>query len=194
MSIAATLIRAARRSAGLSQHSVAARARIAQPNVSRAESGTRDISTATTERLLRAAGFRLTVLPGAGLDAIHAGEHVRSSLADGADSAEERAYRYVIQLADDLEALHGAERVAACVAPPAPTGDPRFDAFIAGVVETRLAAEALPHPVWLSTVAELPSPWWVDRYTAGSHQVAAATPPALRRRGVLIDAAELVSV
>jgi hypothetical protein len=97
-------------------------------------------------------------------------------------------------LADDLEGLHGAERVAACVARPAPSEDVRFDAFIAGVVETRLDAEALPHPVWLRSAASLQTPWWVDRYTAGSDWVVAATPSALRRRGVFVDAAELVSV
>lgn len=191
MNIAATLVRSARRSAGLTQHGVAARARIAQPNVSRAESGDRDVSSGTVERLLRASGFRLAILPGVGLDAISAADDVRSALTS---STEDHAYRIVIQLADDLEAVHGAERVAACVAPPATTGDLRFDAFIAGVVETRLDAEALPHPTWLADAAVLPSPWWVDRYTAGADWVAEATPPALRRRGVLIDAAELVSV
>lgn len=191
MNTAATLVRSARFAAGLTQRGVAGRARIAQPNVARAESGTRDVSSATVERLVRAAGFRLTVLPGTGLDAIGAADHVRSAVAGG---DEDRAYRYVIQLADDLEGLHGAERVGACVAPPAPSGDARFDAFIAGVVETRLDAEELPHPVWLQSVSPLAAPWWVDHYTAGSERVVAATPPPLRRRGVFIDAAELVSV
>jgi len=191
MNTAATLVRAARCSAGLTQQRVAARTRIAQANVSRVESGARDASTATVERLVRASGFRLTVLPGVGLDAIGAADEVRAALAD---RDEDRAYRFVIQLADDLEGLHGAERVAACVAPPAPSDDERFDAFIAGVVETRLDAEALPHPVWLQSVVPLATPWWVDRYTAGSDQVEVSTPPSLRRRGVLIDAAELVSV
>jgi hypothetical protein len=148
------------------------------------------VSIATLERLVRASGFRLAVLPGTGLDAIGTADHVRAALV-GSD--EDRAYRFVIQLADDLERLHGAERVAACVAPPATSGDARFDAFIAGVVETRLDAEALPHPIWLNPAALLPTPWWVDRYTAGLDWVAEATPPSLRRRGVIIDAAELVS-
>jgi len=190
MNTAATLIRSARNAAGLTQHGVATRTGIAQSNVARAESGTRDVSSATVERLVRASGYRLTVLPGTGLDAMSAAGHVTSALADG---NEDRAYRFVIQLADDLEALHGAERVAACVAPAAPTGDARFDAFIAGVVETRLEAQALPHPVWLQSVEPLATPWWVDRYTAGSDWVTEATPPPLRRLGVLIDAAELTS-
>lgn len=191
MNVAATLVRSTRLSAGLTQHHVAERSRTAQPNVSRAESGSRDISSATVERLLQAAGFRLAALPGVGLDALSAADHVRTALNDG---NEERGYRFVIQLADDLEAIHGAERVAACVSRPCPTGDARFDALIAGVAETRLDAEALPHPVWLSSAPVLTSPWWVNPYSEGSELVAAATPPALRRRGVLVDAAELVSL
>lgn len=92
---------------------------------------------------MRASGYGLTLLPGTGLDAISTAAHVTSALADGDEDA---AYRFVIQRADDLAALHAAERVAASVAPPAPTGDARFDAFIAGIVETRLEAEATPPP------------------------------------------------
>lgn len=191
MNTSATLVRSARCSAGLTQHEVAARTRIAQPNIARAESGDREVSSATVERIVRASGFHLTVLPGVGLDAIEAAGHVRVALAEGNES---RAYRFVIQLADDLAALHGAERVAACVAPPAPSGDLRFDAFIAGVVETRLEDEELPRPVWLRSVTPLSTPWWVDHYTAGADWIAEATPPPLRRLGVLIDASELQSV
>lgn len=190
MSTAAILVRAARLAAGLTQSGVAARSHIAQPNISRLEAGSQGTSTETVERVVRACGFRLAVLPGVGLDVIGAADAVRSALVQG---DEDRAYRVVIQLADDLESLHGAERVAACVAPPVPSGDERFDALIAGVVETRLDAEALPHPVWLRCMTPLATPWWVDHYTAGLDWVEEATPPPLRRRGVFIDAAELVS-
>lgn len=191
MNTAATLVRSARCSAGLTQHDVATRSRIAQSNIARAESGDRDVSSATVERIVRAAGFRLTVLPGVGLDAIEAAGRVRLALLEGDES---RAYRFVIQFADDLAAVHGAERVAACVARPAPSGDLRFDAFIAGVVETRLDEEELPRPVWLRSVAPLTTSWWVDHYTAGSEWIVEATPLPLRRLGVLVDAAELESV
>jgi hypothetical protein len=77
---------------------------------------------------------------------------------------------------------------------PTRTGDERYDAFIAGVVETRLETEALPHPKWLATVPALTEPWFVDEWTAGSERVESATPPELGRRRVLIDAAELTSI
>jgi transcriptional regulator with XRE-family HTH domain len=190
MSGVATLVRGARVAAGLTQREIAARSGILQPNVARAEAGGRALSIETCTRLLRAAGYRLAVFPGRGTDVFETGAALVEAVLSG---NEDRAYRLVIQLADDLEDLHGAERVAATVAPPAPSGDQRFDAFLAGVVETRLDAERLPHPRWLADAPNLATPWFVDPWTAGSDRVVAATPPALRRRGVVIDAAELVS-
>lgn len=45
MNTAATLIRSARHAAGLTRHGVAARTGVAQSNMARAESGTRDVSS-----------------------------------------------------------------------------------------------------------------------------------------------------
>jgi len=191
MTVAARLLRHARHSTTLSQAALAAKVGFHQSNVSRLESEGRDVTVDTLDRLLRAAGFRLVALP-----------TQRATVAEAADSTarflaadnEDGGYRAVIQLADDLAREHGAERVALTVAPPPPTGDERFDAFIAGVVDFRLTAEHLPHPKWLSDGPRLASPWFVDRWSIGSSSVIEATPPQLRARGVIIDAAELVSV
>jgi hypothetical protein len=77
---------------------------------------------------------------------------VRTAYAIAAERTGRRspARAFVIQLADDLEAEHGAERVALAVAPPPTTNDERFDALIAGLTELRLEAEGLPLPKWLS--------------------------------------------
>lgn len=56
---AASLIRAARRGAGLTQAQLAARAGTSQPAVARYESGAASPSIRTLERLLRAAGQRV---------------------------------------------------------------------------------------------------------------------------------------
>ena len=191
MSTSAQLIRGERLAARLSQVELSSRSGIRQPNVARAESDQRSSSFDTCERLVRAAGFRLAVLPGGGTDAFATGVAVRAAIEDG---REERAYRLVIQLADDLAQVHGAERVAATVASPPSSGDVRYDAFLAGVVEVRLDAEHLPQPSWLEHAPVLQEPWYVDSWAEGDGRVTAATPPALRRRGVHIDAAELVSV
>jgi hypothetical protein len=81
------------------------------------------------------------------------------------------------------------------VSPPPPTGNDRFDALVAGITEVRLAQEGLPLPKWLaenSRVA-LREQWVVAPYSSVA-DVIVNTPEPLRRRGVLIDAADLESV
>ena len=191
MTVAARLLRHARHSTPLSQSALAARVGFRQSNISRLESEGRDVNVDTLDRLLRAAGFRLAALPTQSASVAEASDSTARFVA--ADN-EDGAYRAVIQLADDLAREHGAERVALTVAPPPPTGDERFDAFIAGVVDFRLAAERLPRPKWLTDGPRLDSPWFVDRWSIGNSSVIEATPPQLRTRGVIIDAAELASV
>ena len=57
---AARVLRTARRRAGLSQRELARRARTAQSVIARIESGDTSPSWSTLERLLRAAGFRVS--------------------------------------------------------------------------------------------------------------------------------------
>ena len=55
--------------------------------------------------------------------------------------------------------------MALTVAPPASVGDPRFDAFIAALVEHHLAAERLPIPDWTSDPSRrLDQAWVVDEW------------------------------
>lgn len=56
---AATILRTARRRAGLSQRALAARAGVRQPLVSRIESAHQQPSLATLQRLLNACGYQL---------------------------------------------------------------------------------------------------------------------------------------
>jgi transcriptional regulator with XRE-family HTH domain len=58
---AASLLTEARRRAGLSQRALARRARTAQSVIARIENGTSSPSWQTLERLLRSAGFALSV-------------------------------------------------------------------------------------------------------------------------------------
>jgi hypothetical protein len=120
----------------------------------------------------------------AGADAIHAW----LLTAD-----EERAYRELIQINDDLASEDDVIRVALSAAPPALVGDPRFDAFIAALVEHHLGTRRLPIPAWTSEpTRSLDRPWIVDRYADPS--IAAVTPTAFQRHNVLVDEAELLSV
>lgn len=189
---ASTLLTVARRGAHLTQRELAARVRAAQPSIARLERGRVSPRADLLERLIAGCGCTLAILPTVSRPVADHAVEVADRLAAGDDR---NAYRAVIQLADDLAAEHGAERVALTVTPPCPTGDVRFDALVAGVTEHRLAEERLPLPRWLRhTMAKLDPVWFVDRYSQGDPGVIAATPEPLLRRGVVLDDAELRSV
>lgn len=191
MTTAAALLRETRAGARRTQADLERLSGVRQAAISRAERGRQDLTVAALDRLVHAAGWRISVLPTQAGTAADAADLCRHRLATG---SEDGAYRTVIQLADWLASEHGAERVALTVTPPAPTGDRRYDAFIAGVVEHRLVEESLPHPKWLPTSATLTERWFVDIFSTHDPAVLASTPPALLDRGVVIDAAELESV
>lgn len=143
MATAAVLLREARGGTGRTQADLERLSGVRQTAISRAERGRQDLTVAALERLVHAAGWRVTVLPTQAGSVADAADACRQYLVAG---SEDGAYRAVIQLADLLGSEHGAERVALTVASPAPTGDVRYDAFIAGVVEHRLSEESLPYP------------------------------------------------
>ena len=63
---AADILRAARAHAGLTQRALSVRAGVPQPTVASIESGRQDPRYRTIERLVRACGQELDLLPGAG--------------------------------------------------------------------------------------------------------------------------------
>ena len=191
MPTAAALLAQARQGASLTQNALGVLSGLRQGFISRAERGHQDLTVTALNRLVHASGWKLTVLPTQSATVAETAQDCARWFKAG---HEDGPYRAVIQLADDLAGEHGAERVALTVAPPVPTGDERFDAFIAGVTEHRLDEEDLPHPRWLATAACLDDLWFVDDSSINGQATIDATPPALRRRGVIINAEELVSV
>ncbi|MFM7536553.1 MAG: hypothetical protein ACKO91_12285 [Acidimicrobiales bacterium] len=98
-----------------------------------------------------------------------------------------------MQCADNLRREHGALRVALSLREPSPTGDVRYDAALAALVDHYAAEEALPIPAWTSQPSlTLADPWIPDPYAPDD--IAALTPPAFVRHGVLLAATELESV
>jgi transcriptional regulator with XRE-family HTH domain len=189
---ASTLLRTARHGAGLTQRDLATRSHKAQSAIARLESGRVVPRSGLLSELVTACRWTLAVLPTLRSPVAEHSAEIADRLASG---QERHAYRAVIQLADDLAAEHGAERVALAVTPPGTTGDARYDALIAGVTEYRLVEEALPLPRWLTeSDVVLGTQWFVDPYSQGDADTVAATPEPLRRRNVVIDASELESV
>jgi transcriptional regulator with XRE-family HTH domain len=192
VTIGGRLLRPWRRANGISQRGLAARSGIAQPSIAALESGRHDATAGTIEDLVAAIGGRLTILPTRTRPVVEAGEDVAALVRAGRDDA---AYRELIQIADDLAREHGALRVALTVTPPPPTGDPRFDAFLAALVEHRLAEERLPRPAWTCDAHRvLTEPWFVVDLAAYRAKAKRTSPPSFRKHNVFVNAAELESV
>lgn len=189
MTAAARLLRQARRGRNLSQRDLAAAAGCHQPAVAGIESGAVEPGAGRLAGLVAVASHRLAVLPGTAPTVADIADALYEAVRRG-DSG--RSLRLLVQLNDGLVAESGALRVALCVTPPAPTGDCRYDAYVAALVEHHLSADGLPMPDWVHEPSrKLSEPWRLD-VTAGT-ELEAATPPAFARHGVYLDAAELVS-
>jgi len=142
--------------------------------------------------LLAATGHRLALLPTAARPAAEAAQAIAGHLRV---LDEDRAFREVIQLSDDLGAAPADVRVALVVTPPPPTGDPRYDALLAGVVEEHLLRSRLPVPEWVRHPSRrLSQRWYVDDnpYTRALSDATALAGPL--RHNVVLAASELASV
>ncbi len=185
----ARLVREARRGSGLSQRALAAKAGIHQPALADIERSAHDTRGDQLDRIVNAAGYRLAVLPTSAHSVADWADLVYQELRSSRGS-EEVAFRALIGLSNDLLAVSKPLRVALCVTPPAPCGDPRFDAAIAAVVDHHLSSAHLPVPDWVRQPSRvLTEPWHVSRFAAPD-----SVPAAFRRHGVFLAGSELESV
>lgn len=187
--LASTLLRSARRGAGLSQRTLALRAGRRQPQIADVERGRHDVTVGVLSELLAAAGHRLVVVPTTRTTPSETAEGIRAALLAG---QPDRALREALQLSDDLTASELSVRAALCAAAPETTGDIRYDALIAGLVELHLPGRSCPS--WTRTDARaLLERWWVDETPGLAELTLSETPPALLRHGVVLAASELAS-
>lgn len=103
------------------------------------------------------------------------------------------AYRLLIQLADDLEAVDAPRRAALSAEPPLTVG--RWTDAIAGIVELRLREVGASIPAWVITNVGDPRETWEPTrgVTLPWPANLAHVPEPLRRRGVAIESSELDS-
>lgn len=189
MGTSSVLLRQARRGLALSQREASRRSSVAQPSLSDWESGRHDPVVENLVGVLASLGHSLVAIPTLRRSAADAADAVWRRLHDG---DERRAYRELVQLNDDLTAEHGPVRVALSVSRPAPTGDARYDAFIAALVEARAHEENLPVPEWVEEPSRfLAEVWVVDPFAPASEH--ANTPSAFRRHNVIVHPDELAS-
>ncbi|MGC8465685.1 MAG: hypothetical protein ACP5O0_07120 [Acidimicrobiales bacterium] len=101
--------------------------------------------------------------------------------------------RLVRQFVMDLDR---ADDPAALFAEKPPhTGDPRWDALIAGVVEDYAFHHGLPSPSWTFAPDRFLAYWWFfTSFTSMRAHAIVHTPAALSARGVFLDRASLINV
>lgn len=185
----AQLVREARRGSGLTQRGLASRSGIPQSAVADIERGAHDTRGEALSHLVGAAGYQLFVLPTTAHSAADWADLIYQELRSER-RGEEVAYRALIAFHDDLTRVPAPLKVALCVAPPGPCGDPRFDAGVAAVVDFHLSKGRLPVPTWVRDPSRtLGEPWVVSPYTDPE-----AVPKAFHRHGVHMAASELASV
>jgi len=184
-----TLIRTARHAAGITQVELAARAATTQPAVAAYESGARTPNLATLSRLLDGCDHDIEVLA---LPRVRRGAASLTELSttiseDLLSDREGDALRLLFGFADDFRGSSRPGRIALIAGEPPRTGDPRFDAALAGIAEFFAAEAAIAAPAWVNDRGRFLEQWWFVASRPAFHAYTLARTPALfARHGVFI--------
>jgi hypothetical protein len=172
---------------------VARAAGTSETNVSAYERGTKRPNDATLSRLLMAidAGADDVVHSGSLLTAPAAAAAIRRGLRAGWSTAD--LLRVVREMRTHLLQVTEKSQRTLMVAAPATTGDPRWDAMLAGVVEADALARGYPVPEW-TRGRTLPEFWFVGSVPTLRAHAFARSPFSSQIRGVLVDPADLEAV
>jgi transcriptional regulator with XRE-family HTH domain len=184
-----TMLRNARRAAGLTQLELADRAGTAQPAVAAYESGRRTPNLTTLRRLFGACEHDIEVLarPMVRRGAQSLAELARTIADDLARRRERDALRLLFGFADDYRGSSRPGRAALLEDAPPPTGDARFDAALAGVAEFFADEGAIPAPKWVDDPERFVEPWWFVASRPAFHAYTLANTPAVfARHGVFM--------
>jgi transcriptional regulator with XRE-family HTH domain len=184
-----TLLRAARRDAGITQVELATRAGTTQSAVASYESGAKRPNLATLSRLLDGCEHDVEVLtrPRVRRGAASLAELSPTISEDLLDDRETDALRLLFGFADDFRGSPRPGRIALIADEPPPTGDARFDAALAGVAEFFAAEAGIAAPVWVNGPGRFLEPWWfVASRPAFDAYTLANTPALFARHGVFM--------
>jgi len=108
---------------------------------------------------------------------------------------EDAALRAAIDFKDALRSASAEDFIRLVSTPPGLTGDTRWDAFIAAVVEDEAATRVVSTPRWTGDKARFTRPLWYLSDNRGLHAWELATAPgAFVRHGILVAKLELQSV
>lgn len=110
-----------------------------------------------------------------------------AAAADLAAHDESAALRLLFGFADDFRASSRPGKLALIMAEPPLTGDPRYDAALAGTAEFFAMEAGVPVPAWVETPERFVEPWWFVASRPAFHAYTLAhTPAVFARHGVFI--------
>jgi transcriptional regulator with XRE-family HTH domain len=184
-----TLIREARRDAGITQVELASRAGTAQPAVAAYESGTRTPNLTTLQRLLGACehDVELVARPRVRRGAASLAELSETISEDLTGKHEDDGLRLLFGFADDFRGSSRPGQIALLAQEPPSTGDARFDAALAGVAEFFAAEAGIAAPAWVNGLQRFVEPWWFVASRPAFHAYTLAnTPACFARHGVFV--------
>lgn len=187
-------LRAARLAAGLTAADVALAAGTSESNVAAYERGAKKPSRRLEERLTNiiSAGalspiivYRLVTVPAAAAN-------LRAGIRAGWPTAD--LLGIVRECLSNSKWLSSDADEDAYYARPSSTGDPRWDALLAGVVEDHLLRLNKVAPNWTADIRPLERFWFLGNLRGMDAWSFAHTPPSLKVRGVILDRRSLESV
>jgi hypothetical protein len=159
--------------------------------VARMESGEVDVGLSSVRRYLDVIRARLdleldpTAEPGfRPMTLASLGRAARRHVADG-----EMMLRLCLQFIDDFQEAEPVSRVGLLEDAPPPTGDGRWDAFLAAMAEHLAYHGDLPIPRWVVRKGRFLKRWWfLSDLPSVMASALAESPAAFRSRGIFVTA------
>jgi transcriptional regulator with XRE-family HTH domain len=187
-----------RKSLGLTLRSFADRAGTSSATLSNYELGLKEPRLSTLERLVEAGGSKLVVevipatINGRWDDARVSAADVSLQVAMAIrDHREDLAFRFCLELIDDLTAVTPFRLEQLTRESPSLTGDSRYDALIASIVEEACVNAGVRTPRWVYEVTRFVERWYLSGIESLHEDAERETPPIYRRHGVFILEDEL---
>ena len=190
---AAALLKAARDRSRITQDQMAQLAGTSQSAIAAYEAGDREPSVPVLQRMLGATGHRLVlnIEPDAALYRL---AELATDISRTDNSQTETRLRLVFEF---LRGAQDDEVPAALLTAvePESTGDDRFDALLGAIAEDLCVHNGVVPPTWaLEDSRFLHNAWWVSTLPSARARALVHTPASFRRRGVMIDRSDLVSI
>lgn len=197
------LLRRFRSDSGLTQRGLADLAGVPQSSIAEIESGRREPSLSLFSRIVEAAGCEVQVQiveprrRGVVAAARAISERLFGEKYDGLPAAIrwDGALRAGIDLQDTLRKASPEEFRLLSDTPPPLTGERKWDAFIAAVVEQEACDRGISTPRWTDEPTRFQRPfWYLSDYEQLHDWELATAPGAFVRHGVLAAREELASI